>query len=340
MTPGRKPRPRPKVERVVDQIKITADGKITYPPELAVKSVTVWDKYEERKVAGSAAPKLGSLEVYLSANPHMEIYSGQTRSGHGEHHVTLWNRATLKKISGRSAPLEKNLQVYLKAHPHCEVYQGQDKQLPPSVLPKRITLYNTRTSELLTGNARPYEDDLMEYLQSRPYMRIALPSDYRSLKMRQGHEQMNKSHFESDAKATCIDGDSQIGELVDSTGVGRAAEVSRMTAARVLDKLIDRTMTHDYAAFPGHSACDASAGLEQSKDLVRNGARRQKQKNFVVFEKKFIEESEEFCRELKLEVGNAPHGESTSSSRKTEQGDEEGAGSVSFPDWRNWLRVA
>lgn len=199
MVQGRKPKPRPVRKRISDMIKIFADGTVNYSPELANRTVTVWDTSEERKIAGSAAPRLHSLQTYLRENPNMEVYRDQKPSGNGEHHVTIWNRSTRRKISGRSAPLRKNLDKYLAKHIDCEVYSGQEKLLSKSALPKRVTLYNTISKELVTGNARPYENNLEQYLMKRPHLRVAEATDYRKTKLEA--QKISESYLHSQTKS-------------------------------------------------------------------------------------------------------------------------------------------
>lgn len=116
----------------------------------SAKRVTVWNKKENRKISGNAAPMEKNLHDYLRKHPECEVYSCQDKetramdsvlmggviAGMGasdddkgsEKRITIWNKRETRKISGNAAPLEKNLWTYLRDHPDYEVYNGQDKR--------------------------------------------------------------------------------------------------------------------------------------------------------------------------------------------------------------------
>jgi len=117
----------------------------------SAKRVTVWNKKENRKISGNAAPMEKNLHDYLRKHPECEVYSCQDKesrpmdsvliggiiAGMGggsedekgsEKRITIWNKRETRKISGNAAPLEKNLWTYLREHPEYEVYNGQDKR--------------------------------------------------------------------------------------------------------------------------------------------------------------------------------------------------------------------
>jgi len=96
----------------------------------------LWNKVENRKVCGTAAPYLKNLSQYLAAHPDIEIYNGQRERLEPEvlraklvkeNRTTVWNIAKQKKVSGNAAPKEKNLNQFLAKNPGFELYTGQDK---------------------------------------------------------------------------------------------------------------------------------------------------------------------------------------------------------------------
>jgi len=100
------------------------------------KRITVWNKKENRKISGNAAPMENNLHDYLAKHPDCEVYAGQggmvdpaARAAQqlAEKRITIWNRVERRKVSGNAAPLEKNLKMYLKKHPEYEVYTGQER---------------------------------------------------------------------------------------------------------------------------------------------------------------------------------------------------------------------
>jgi hypothetical protein len=44
--------------------------------------VAVWNRVQQRKVAGTAAPRRAGLEAYLAQHPECEVFRGQVRSFH------------------------------------------------------------------------------------------------------------------------------------------------------------------------------------------------------------------------------------------------------------------
>jgi len=109
------------------------------------KRITMWNKRENRKISGNAAPMEKNMSEYLRKHPECEIYNGQRsqldpaiRAAQlaAEPRITIWNKSERRKVSGNAAPLEKNITEYLRKHPDCEVYNGQDKRPPPYPMPQ------------------------------------------------------------------------------------------------------------------------------------------------------------------------------------------------------------
>jgi len=115
--------------------------------EPAPKRITMWNKRENRKISGNAAPMEKNIAEYLRKHPECEVYDGQrnfvdpaVRAAQlaAEPRVTIWNKNERRKVSGNAAPLEKNINEYLKKHPECEVYCGQEKY-PAYIAPAPVT---------------------------------------------------------------------------------------------------------------------------------------------------------------------------------------------------------
>ncbi|CDF34409.1 unnamed protein product [Chondrus crispus] len=123
----------------------TPSSALTFPDDT---HVTMWNRVEQRKIAGNAAPLGKNLDRYLQGHPECEIYDRQDQDlmrtplkrgdrkkrrvnpdelGAGVH-VAIWNRTTNRKVAGNAAPLNKNLKAYLAKRPYCEVYNGQDDE--------------------------------------------------------------------------------------------------------------------------------------------------------------------------------------------------------------------
>ena len=112
--------------------------------------IPIWNRTDQRKLAGSVAPFRRTLAKYLATHKDCEPYTNQddiykhTRKKPADYEtrnhkdfgplqvsrvntVSLYNTATGKKTVGKAAPLWKNLAKHLKKNPEWIPYRGQDR---------------------------------------------------------------------------------------------------------------------------------------------------------------------------------------------------------------------
>jgi len=104
----------------------------------------MWNRRENRKISGNAAPMEKNIDEYLRKHPECELYISQrsqmdpaVRAAQlaADPRITIWNKTERRKVSGNAAPLEKNIDSYLRKHPDTEIYDGQDKRAPGALGP-------------------------------------------------------------------------------------------------------------------------------------------------------------------------------------------------------------
>jgi hypothetical protein len=76
----------PAAEVAADAASPTAASAVntasTMPAGGPDSRVAVWNRVQQRKVAGTAAPRRAGLEAYLAQHPECEVFRGQVRSFH------------------------------------------------------------------------------------------------------------------------------------------------------------------------------------------------------------------------------------------------------------------
>jgi len=143
-------------------------------PEEAARHVTIWNRAENRKIAGNAAPLRRNLQKYLAKHPECEVYTEQDRMlmQPGAPGAMMQSADAAAAASLASAQQQQqfaqNGSGAQSGNVHVQGFNTQNQPGFAITVTEHVPIWHVEERRKITGNAAPLRKNLEAYLQRHP----------------------------------------------------------------------------------------------------------------------------------------------------------------------------